>query len=103
MAVATARRRSELHSLTVEDGHIRWEPGGVRLIPQAGFLTKNQSSDFLPPDVFVADLKSFLAVDADKLWCPSGTIVYYFGPPFPASVSGHYYTLADYSYLLGPE
>ena len=54
MAIATARRHSELHSLTVVDGHIRWEPGGVRLIPRAGFLTKNQSSDFSPPDIVQA-------------------------------------------------
>ena len=53
MAVAMARRRSELHSLTVEDDHIRWGPGGVRLIPRAGFLTKNQSSDFSSPEPFL--------------------------------------------------
>ena len=46
LAVVTSRRRSELHALSVETGHIRWEPGGVRLVPTTGFLTKNQSSSF---------------------------------------------------------
>ena len=46
------------------------QPGGVRLIPSAGFLAKNQSDSFEPPDFFVPDLKAFSAVAADKLWCP---------------------------------
>ena len=38
---------------------------------------ENQSRDFSPPDVFVADLKSFSAVDADKLWCPVRALKWY--------------------------
>ena len=77
LAVATSRRRSELHSLTIEEGHIRWEPGGVRLIPKLGFLTKNQSESFLPPDIFVADIKSFSSVADDKFWCPVRALKWY--------------------------
>ena len=77
IAVATSRLRSELHSLTTEPGHIRWEPGGVRLIPAMGFLTKNQSVTFLPPDIFVPDIKSHSSVRKDKLWCPVRALKWY--------------------------
>ena len=77
MAVATSRRRSELHSLSLEPGHIRWEPGGVRLVPMAGFLAKNQSGSFSPPDIFVPDIKSFSSVPSDKLWCPVRALKWY--------------------------
>ena len=77
LAVATSRRRSELHSLSVATGHIRWEPGGVRLIPVLGFLTKNQCESFMPPDIFVPDIKSFSAVADDKLWCPVRALKWY--------------------------
>ena len=48
LAVATSRRRSELHSLSVATGHIRWEPGGVRLIPVLGFLQRTNSNPLCP-------------------------------------------------------
>ena len=38
IAIASGQRRSSLHALTLEPGHIRWESAGVRLIPRAGFL-----------------------------------------------------------------
>ena len=77
LAVATARRRSELHALTLEPGHIRWEPGGVRLIPHLQFLTKNQSINFSPPDIFVPSLTAFSSVAEDKWWCPVRALKYY--------------------------
>ena len=79
IAVATSRRRSELCSLTLEPGHIRWEPGGVRLIPRADFLTKNQSESFAPPDIFLPDIKSLSTVPQDKLWCPVRALKWYLG------------------------
>ena len=76
LAVATTRRRSELHALTLEPGHIRWEPAGVRLIPNTKFLKKkNQSETFCLPDIFVLDIKSVSSILADRLWCHlEGTI-----------------------------
>ena len=35
--------QSSLHALSITTGHIRWEIGGVRLIPNAVFLAKNQA------------------------------------------------------------
>ena len=83
LATATARRRSELHALSVEPGHIRWEPSGVRLVPRQGFLTKNQSPSFLPPPIFVPDLKSFSSVPQDKLWCPVRALKWYLAQTKP--------------------
>ena len=67
LAASTARRRSELHALSVAAGHLRWEPGGVHLIPEINFLTKNQSLNFSPPDIFVPSLTSFSGIQEDKL------------------------------------
>ena len=77
LAAATARRRSELHALTLDRGHIRWEPHGVRLIPRTTFLAKNQSQDFQPPDIFVPELKSLSSVPEDKKWCPVRALKWY--------------------------
>ena len=77
LAVATARRRSELHALSVAAGHIRWEPGGVRLVPSTGFLAKNQSDSYEPPDIFVPDISSFSSVSDDKFWCPVRALKWY--------------------------
>ena len=77
LAVASSRRRSEISSLTLEPGHIRWEPGGVRLIPRTDFLTKNQSESFTPPDIFLPDIKSFSAIPEDRFWCPVRALKWY--------------------------
>ena len=77
LAVVTARRSSEIHALSMEPGHIRWEPGGVRLIPRVSFLTKNQTATFTPPDIFVPEIGSTSSVPSDKLWCPVRTLKWY--------------------------
>ena len=77
IATATARRRSELHAMSIADGHIRWDLNGVRLVPHQGFLTKNQSPSFQPSDIFIPDIKSFSSVPEDKLWCPVRALKWY--------------------------
>ncbi|XP_038074932.1 uncharacterized protein LOC119742822 [Patiria miniata] len=77
IAAATARRRSELHALTIEQGHVRWEPHGVRLIPHKMFLAKNQSSTFQPSDIFIPEIKTISSVRDDKLWCPVRALKWY--------------------------
>ena len=42
-----------------------------------GFLTKNQSSSFQPPDIFVPGLKSLSTVPEDRLWCPVRGLKWY--------------------------
>ena len=53
------------------------EPGGVLLIPHIGFLTKNQSPNFSPPDIFVPSLTCFSSIKEDKLWCPVRILKFY--------------------------
>ncbi|KAH3871140.1 hypothetical protein DPMN_034334 [Dreissena polymorpha] len=42
--MASAKRRSEIHALSIEDGHLRFHSsdGSVTLLCQPGFLAKNQ-------------------------------------------------------------
>ena len=77
LAVATARRRSELHALSIDPGHLRWEPHGVRLVPHSSFVAKNQSATFQPPDIFVPAIKTVPSVQEDKLWCPVRALKWY--------------------------
>ena len=77
LAVATSRRGSELQALSIAKGHIRWETSGVRLVPAVGFLTKNQTSSFNPPDIFVPSIGSQSGVLSDKLWCPVRALKWY--------------------------
>ena len=77
LAVATSQRGSELQALSTATGHIRWEPGGVRFVPTVGFLTKNQTASFDPPDIFVPSIESESGVPSDKLWCPVRALKWY--------------------------
>ena len=78
IAAASARRGCEIQALTIQPGHIRWEPGGVRLVPKASFLTKNQTAVFTPPDIFIPEIASILSsVRSDKLWCPIRSLKWY--------------------------
>ena len=38
VAIASGHRVSTIHALSIELGHIRWEPAGVRLIPRPDFI-----------------------------------------------------------------
>ncbi|KAH3877749.1 hypothetical protein DPMN_001627 [Dreissena polymorpha] len=42
--MASAKRRSEIHALSIEDGHLCFDSsdGSVTLLCQPGFLAKNQ-------------------------------------------------------------
>ena len=70
LAAASARRRSALHALSLQDGHISFESNGVRLVPDASFLAKNQTIEFLPRPIFLPALSSFSDTEEDKVWCP---------------------------------
>ena len=58
LAVACGRRRSFLHALSARPGHIRWEINGVRLIPHAKFVAKNQTMNSSPCETFIPALKT---------------------------------------------
>ena len=77
VAVASARRRSCLHALSVKPGHIRFENHGVRFIPDHTFLPKNQTLDFIPGDIFIPELKTLSSIPEDKYWCPVRSLRWY--------------------------
>ena len=73
LAFATARRRSELHALSVETGFIRFNEsdGSFTLLCQSGFLAKNQLPSVLPKPITVPSLSASCGpLDADRLLCP---------------------------------
>ena len=77
VAIASGHRVSTLQALSVDPGHVRWEPSGVRLIPRADFIAKNQSSSSPPVEIFLPSLSSFSSVSEDKVWCPVRALRWY--------------------------
>ena len=77
IAAASARRRSELHALSTKEGFIRFDPAGVRLLPDPQFLSKNQSASFTPREIYLPALKEMSSVPEDKLWCPVRALRWY--------------------------
>ena len=77
VAIASGHRVSTLQALSVDPGHIRWEPSGVRLIPRADFIAKNQSQNSPMVEIFLPSLSSFSSVSEDKVWCPVRALRWY--------------------------
>ena len=77
VAIASGHRVSTLQALSVEPGHIRWEASGVRLIPRADFIAKNQTVNSPLLEIFLPSLSSFSSVSEDKVWCPVRALRWY--------------------------
>ena len=77
LAVASGQRRSALHALSLAPGHVRWERGGVRLVPAPGFIAKNQLASSAPVEIFLPSIASASSVRDDRLWCPVRALKYY--------------------------
>ena len=62
----------------MEPGHLRWENSGVRLIPKASFITKNQTASSGSVEIFfLPSLASLSSVEEDKVWCPVRALKWY--------------------------
>ena len=83
IAVASGHRRSSLHALTVDPGHIGWESSGVRLIPKAGFLAQNQTASSDVVEIFLPSLSSHSSVPEDKVCCPVRALKWYLNRSLP--------------------
>ena len=70
VAIASGHRVSTFHALTIDPGHFRWEPRGVRLVPRADFIAKNLSSSSPQVEFFLPSMSSFSSVPEDKVSCP---------------------------------
>ena len=77
VAAASARRRSEIHALSIKRGFIRFSPSGVYMLPDPSFLAKNQSMSFTPNPVFLPDMTSASSVREDKFVCPVRALKWY--------------------------
>lgn len=77
VAVASARRRSCLHALSVKPGFMRFDDKGVRLIPNPEFRAKNQTQDFTPGSIFLPRIDSLSSVPEDRAWCPVRALRWY--------------------------
>lgn len=69
LAATSARRRSEVHALSVKKGFIRFGPSGVHLLPDPDFLSKNQSTTFTPNPIFLPYMSEGSSVREDRLVC----------------------------------
>ena len=65
VTITSVHRISTLHALSIEPGHIRWEPAGVRLVPRPGFIAINQSPSSQSVEIFLPSMSSFSSVEAD--------------------------------------
>ena len=72
--LASGRRGSWMHACKVDEGHLRKELGGWRLLPALP-LDKNQGPGFTPSSVFLSSLKD-LSPD-DRLHCPVWALNWY--------------------------
>ena len=77
VAAASARRRSELHALTTRRGFIRFSHSGVFLIPDPGFLTKNETISFTPGEIYLPNIAEFSSIPEDKKVCPVRALKWY--------------------------
>ena len=77
VAAASARRRSCIHALTLKTGFFRFDPAGVRMLPDPAFLTKNQTASFTPDEIFLPSLGIMSTISEDKRWCPVRALKWY--------------------------
>ena len=73
LALATARRVSEIHAFSMDSGHLRFNQsdGSVSLRTQTGFLAKNQLPSVCLDDILVQNLARTIKFnDFNRLLCP---------------------------------
>ncbi|KAH3816178.1 hypothetical protein DPMN_117687 [Dreissena polymorpha] len=69
--MASSKRRSEIHALSIEDSHLRFDSsdGSVTLLCQPGFLAKNElpSMASKPFKVFLELVEMKMKIDSSAL------------------------------------
>ena len=70
LALASASRVSELHALSVQEGNLRYERNGIRLLPNFQFLSKTQRLNNPWTPIFIPRFDSFATEERDLLLCP---------------------------------
>lgn len=80
LTLASAKRRSEIHALSVEEGHLRFNSvdDSVSLLCQTGFLAKTQLPSVAPSPFVIPSLShSCGGEDTDRLLCPVRALKFY--------------------------
>jgi hypothetical protein len=80
LTMASAKRRSEIHALSIEDSHLRFDSsdGSVTLLCQSGFLAKNQLPSMASKPFKVPSLSRTCGhEDDDRLLCPVRALKFY--------------------------
>lgn len=79
LKLATAKRRSEIHALSVNPSCLRFNTdGSVSLAFLAGFLPKNQLPSVMPGPITVPSLSASCGRDdPDRLLCPVRSLKFY--------------------------
>lgn len=78
LALATAKRRSELHAFSIEEGSLRFGRDSVTLRLEPGFLPKTQVPSKLPEPITVPSLDQACGPDdEDRLLCPVRALKFY--------------------------
>ena len=79
IAISSGRRVSEIHALSIDSSHFRWEKNGkgVRLLTNRDFMAKNESLNNPGQDIFLASFDQFTSVEEDLLMCPCRALAIY--------------------------
>lgn len=77
LAMASGRRVSCLHALSVEEGHLRENQSGTTLVPSPGFLAKNESVNYMSKSIILTKMSRLSSIPEDRLLCPCRAISYY--------------------------
>ena len=70
VAMATASRVSEIHALSIDSQHMRFEKNGIRLLPNLNFLAKTQRLGKPWDPLFVPEFNTYATEARDQLLCP---------------------------------
>ena len=77
LAVASGRRVSEIHALSTDPRHLRWERSGVRMVTNPQFMAKNESLKNPGKHIFLARFDKFTSIHEEKLMCPCRALKVY--------------------------
>ena len=80
LALATAKRCSEIHALAMDSNHLRFNQSdrSVSLIVQTGFPAKNQLQSICPDPIVIPNLAGICKREhSDRLLCPIRALKFY--------------------------
>ena len=81
VTLATARRVSEVHALSIDSGHLRFSnlDGSLILRTQVGFLAKNQLPSRAPDSIIIPRLSNFCCKsdNLNRMLCPVRAVKIY--------------------------